>query len=166
MEDTSERKTNESRTRHLNEVPHIDAGSHVALENSGFRAVSNFPNITLTQQFHCDLPSLLYSSHLYPLRISTLSTSLPSSHLYSFHIPTRTISTFSTSLLSPRPYSLTSLLSHIPTFSTSLLSSHPGSLTSLLSPVSPHLYSGHYSLLISNLFASLMMNCCDDVLLW
>ena len=62
------------------------------------------------------MPSLLYSSHLYPLQISTLCTSLPSSH--------------HTSLLSSHPY-----LPHLYSLHTSILP------TSLLS----HLYSLHIS---------------------
>ena len=38
----------------------IVAGSHFARENTGLRAI---PNITLTQQFHCDLQSLRCKSH-------------------------------------------------------------------------------------------------------
>ena len=101
----------------------------------------------------------------YCLDISTLSTSLPSSHLYPLHI-----------LFSSHQYSL-----HIPTLS-HLYSLHICTFfTSRLSriflhsstPFTPLLCAHLYPLSISKLFTShpwwcivVMMHCCGDVLLW
>ena len=127
----------------------------------------------LSSKHHLDaaipiMPSLLYSSHLYPLQISTLCTSLPSSHHTSLLSSHPYSPRLSTSLFSPRPYShistlFTSLLSHMPTLSTSLLSSHSDTLpsshlyshspdplnTSILHISTLFLYSRHYSLCTS-----------------
>ena len=49
-----------SRTRRADEVPYIDAGSHLVRKNIEFRAS---PKHHLTQQFQCDLHSLPCKSH-------------------------------------------------------------------------------------------------------
>ena len=146
--------------RRTNKVPHIDAGSHFVRENAGLVRV-------LSSKHHLDaaipiMPSLLYSSHLYPLQISTLCTSLPSSH--------------HTSLLSSHPY-----LPHLYSLHTSIL---PTSLLSHLYPLHistpfiPALYSLHistlshadslhiptlYPLHISTLFTSLLSSHLDSL---
>jgi hypothetical protein len=52
VEEASERKTNERRTRRTNKVPHIDAGSHF------IRFDFDPPSITLTMQLQSNLQPL------------------------------------------------------------------------------------------------------------
>ena len=54
-----ERRTKANRIRHTNEVPHIDARSHIMRENEFFRSYIYSPSITWTkrskQPFQCKM---------------------------------------------------------------------------------------------------------------
>ena len=78
-------QTREGRTRRTNEVPHNDAGSHFARENTGVRAIPNVQTSPV-QPFRCDLPSLPRKSHYNCVGQSTTSL------LTSLHLPSSLLS--------------------------------------------------------------------------